>query len=216
MLLLLDHCRLWHGGKSTGKHPCTWQDLAAARQVQKVAINELETAQQAAATAQQAVDALQTVWLREFTADNSVKADEAKQEMEKAEKKVAKAKLEVEKAEKKVAKAKLEVEKAKEAVKASVHAGPEQAGASAYAVVAVAFGLRHSRMVVVGFRAFHRFCFLGCCFPLKISLWLSCLHCVGLQHFGERGAWLLQVQANLVALRVLPMLQNGVSVPGSR
>ena len=28
--------------------------------------------------------------------------------------------------------------------------------------------------------------------------------------------WLLQVQANLVAFRVLPMLQNGVSVLGSR
>ena len=31
-----------------------------------------------------------------------------------------------------------------------------------------------------------------------------------------RGSWLLQVQANLVALCVLPMLQNGVSVLGSR
>ena len=36
------------------------------------------------------------------------------------------------------------------------------------------------------FRAVHRCCVLGCCFPLKISLWVSCLHCVGLQHFGER------------------------------
>ena len=31
-----------------------------------------------------------------------------------------------------------------------------------------------------------------------------------------RGSWLLQVQAHLVALCVLPMLQNGVSVLGSR
>ena len=31
-----------------------------------------------------------------------------------------------------------------------------------------------------------------------------------------RGSWLLQVQANLVALCVLPMIQNGVSVLGSR
>ena len=31
-----------------------------------------------------------------------------------------------------------------------------------------------------------------------------------------RGSWLLQVQADLVALRVLPMLQNGVSVLVSR
>ena len=42
--------------------------------------------------------------------------------------------------------------------------------------------------VVVRFRGFHRCCFLGCCFPLKISLWLSCLHCVGLrQQFGGSG-----------------------------
>ena len=41
-------------------------------------------------------------------------------------------------------------------------------------------------LVVVRFRAVHRCCFLGCCFPLRIPLWLSCLHCVGLQHFGER------------------------------
>ena len=125
-----------------------------------MAINELETAQQAAATAQQVVDTLQTVWLQEFTADNSIKADEVKQELEKAEKKVAKA-------EKKVAKAEKKVEKAKEAVKASVHAGRGQAGASAYAVVAVAFGLWHSRMVVVRVRAFHRLCLLGSCSPLS-------------------------------------------------
>ena len=36
------------------------------------------------------------------------------------------------------------------------------------------------------FRAVHRCCVLGCGFPLKISLWVSCLHCVGLQPFGER------------------------------
>ena len=41
-------------------------------------------------------------------------------------------------------------------------------------------------LVVVRFRGVHRSGFLGCCFPLKISLWLSCLHCVGLQQFGER------------------------------
>ena len=33
--------------------------------------------------------------------------------------------------------------------------------------------------------------------------------------FGSEGSWLLQVQANLVALCVLPRLQNGVSVLGS-
>ena len=43
-------------------------------------------------------------------------------------------------------------------------------------------------LVVVRFLAVHRCCVLGCCFPLKISLCLSCLHCVGLQHFGEQRA----------------------------
>ena len=41
------------------------------------------------------------------------------------------------------------------------------------------------------------------------------LHCVGLQPFGEREG-LLAASGNLVALRVLPTLQNGVSVLGSR
>ena len=37
------------------------------------------------------------------------------------------------------------------------------------------------------------------------------LHCVACSTSGSRrGSWLLQVQANLVALCVLPMLQNGV------
>ena len=40
-------------------------------------------------------------------------------------------------------------------------------------------------LVVVRFRGVHRSGFWGCCFPLKISLWLSCLHCVGLQHLGS-------------------------------
>ena len=120
MLPLLDHCRLWHGGKSTRKHPCTWQDLAAARQVQKVAINELET--------------LSGLWLEELKAGRSDEAKVLKQEVKEAEKKVEKAKQEVEKA-------KQEVEKAKEEAKASVGSGRGQAGASACAVVAVDFGL---------------------------------------------------------------------------
>ena len=127
VLPLLDHCRLWHGGKSTRKHPCTWQDLAAARQVQKVAINELETAQQAVKT-------LTALWLEELKAGRSDEVNVLKQEVKEAEKKVEKAKQEVEKA-------KQEVEKAKEEAKASVGSGRGQAGASACAVVAVDFGL---------------------------------------------------------------------------
>ena len=45
-------------------------------------------------------------------------------------------------------------------------------------------------LVVVRFRAVHRCCLLGSCFPLKISLWLSCLHCVGLQHLGSGRGFL--------------------------
>ena len=66
-------------------------------------------------------------------------------------------------------------------------------------------------LVVVRFRAVYRCCVLGCCFPLKISLWLSCLHCVGLQQFGERerlseqrALGSFRFQANLVAPLCLP------------
>ena len=141
-----------HGGKGTQKHSCTWQDLAAARRLQKVAINQLETAQQA-------VDTLQAVWLREFQDRNTKEAEKAKQELNDA-------KQELNNAQTKLEKAKQELKEAKEAV-ASVRAGREQAGASACAVVAVAFGLQHSRKVVVRFRAVHRFCFVGSCSPLS-------------------------------------------------
>ena len=77
-------------------------------------------------------------------------------------------------------------------------------------------------LVVVRFRAVHRCCFLGCCFPLSPSS-LRCLHCVGLQHFGERegafgaeGSLAAVGSIKLDALLVVPMLQNGVSVRGSR
>ena len=36
------------------------------------------------------------------------------------------------------------------------------------------------------FRAVHRFCFLGSCSPLSKGPLVVKLHCVGLQHFGER------------------------------
>ena len=45
--------------------------------------------------------------------------------------------------------------------------------------------------------------------------WLAAVRGAG-GAFGAEGSWLLQVHANLVALRVLQMLQNGVSVLGSR
>ena len=92
-----------------------------------MAINELETAQQAVKT-------LTALWLEELKAGRSDEDNVLKQEVKEAEKKVEKAKQEVEKA-------KQEVEKAKEEAKASVGSGRGQAGASACAVVAVDFGL---------------------------------------------------------------------------
>ena len=78
-------------------------------------------------------------------------------------------------------------------------------------------------LVVVRFRAVRRCCFLGCCFPLSKDPLVVKLHCFGLQHFGEREGlseqralgW-FRFHTSLVALRVLPTLQNGVSVLGSR
>ena len=117
----------------------------------------------------------------------------------------------------KEAKKELKEAEQKYEAKASVQAGREQAGASAYAVVAVAFGLQRSRMVVVRFRAVQPFLLFGVMLSsqqgFRSSLSFTVLACTS---GSGRGSWLLQVQANLVALRVLPMLQNGVSVLGSR
>ena len=76
-------------------------------------------------------------------------------------------------------------------------------------------------LVVVRFRGVHRSGFLGSCSPLKISLWLSCLHCVGLQQFGEREGLFEQralgcfrFHASLVVLRVLPGVGAGSEARG--
>ncbi|CAE7585860.1 unnamed protein product [Symbiodinium sp. CCMP2592] len=112
-------------------------DLDAAKRQRDVALRGLERAEALAAYLQD-----QLLGLKD---SSSEKAKEVEAKLEKAEEKV-------EKAERKVETAKQEVEKvkeaAKEAAKASVQAGRVQAGASAGAVVAVAFDL-HSRMVVV-------------------------------------------------------------------
>ena len=61
--------------------------------------------------------------------------------------------------------------------------------------------------------------FWGAAF-LKISLWLSCLHCVGLQHFGEweglseQGLGCFRFHASLVVLRVLPGVGAGSEARG--
>ena len=75
-------------------------------------------------------------------------------------------------------------------------------------------------LVVVRFRAVHRCCLLGYCIPLSPSS-LSCLHCVGLQQFGEReglseqrALGCFRFHASLVVLRVLPGAGAGSEVRG--
>ena len=155
-------------GKRTGKHPCARQDLA--RRVQEVAIKQLETAQQAVTTAQQAVTTAQqavttaqevvgrltTLWLAERPS-GSEKANLLKQELNEAQQNYGMA-------QQKYAEAQQKYEEAQQnckAASASIQAGRVQAGASACAVVAVAFDL-HSRTVVVSVRS-TVFCFLGSC-----------------------------------------------------
>ena len=139
-----------------------------------MALRGLETAQSLTAYLQKQ--------LLELEDCSSEKAKEAKKELKK-ELKEAKKELKEAKTELKEAKKELKEAEQKYEAKASVQAGRVQAGASAFAVVAVAFGLQHSR---VCFRAVHRFCFLGSCSPLGKDSLVVKLHCVGLQHFGER------------------------------
>ena len=136
------------------------QDLAAALQLRDLAISGLQTAQDAQKTAQDTLQFVQTRWEEAVQAKDNEAAEKWEEKVKRAEEKVERAEVKVETAEKKIDRAKVEldrakqeVEKAKEAAKASVPAGRGQAGASACAVVAVAFGLQHSSMVTV--------CFLG-------------------------------------------------------
>ena len=120
-----------------------------------MALRGLETAQSLTAYLQKQ--------LLELEDCSSEKAKEAKKELKK-ELKEAKKELKEAKTELKEAKKELKEAEQKYEAKASVQAGRVQARASACAVVvAVAFGLQHSR---VCFRAVHRFCFLGSCSPL--------------------------------------------------
>ena len=133
--------------------------------------------------------------LLELEDSSSEKADKVKQELKDAETKLQDAETKLEKAKKELKEA-----EQKYAAKASVQAGRVQAGASAFAVVAVAFGLQHSR---VCFRAVHRFCFLGSCSPLGKDSPVVKLHCFGLG--SGRGSWLLQVSRKSAA----PVLPRG-------
>ena len=72
------------------------------------------------------------------------------------------------------------------------------------AVVAVVFGLQHSRVVVVRFRAVQPFLLFGVMLSSQQGFRssLSRFHCVGLQHFGEwhvlRSSCALQVAVAFV------------------
>ena len=123
--------------QSTAKHPCTRQDPAQAQRVL------LDVPSEAAANGSKATAAVQNRWQKEFNGQND---QEAKARCGNSQ---AEANQQVDKVMQKL-----------EAARASVQAGPGQAGASACAVVAVAFDL-HSRMVVVRFRAVHRVLLFG-------------------------------------------------------
>ena len=172
-----------------------------------MALRGLETAQSRLERAEALAAYLQKQLL-ELEDSSSEKADKAETKLQDAETKLQDAETKLEKAKKELKEA-----EQKYAAKASVQAGRVQAGASAFAVVAVAFGLQHSR---VCFRstvfAFWGHALLSARIPPSSSFTVLACSPSG----SGRGSWLLQVQANLVALRVLPMLQNGVSILGSR
>ena len=155
--------QMWSAnGKRTGKHPCARQDLAAARRVRKLALDLAAYLQQQ---------------LLNLEDSSSEKAMQVKQELNEAKKELREANREVDKA-------KQEVEKAS----ASVQAGRVRAGASACAVVAVAFDL-HSRMVVVRFRGGPPLLLFGVVLSSRQGSprRQSCLHCVHWGLFGVEG-----------------------------
>ena len=149
-------------GKRTGKHPCARQDLAAARRARDLALDLAAYLQQQ---------------LLNLEDSSSEKAMQVKQELNEAKKELREANREVDKA-------KQEVEKAS----ASVQAGRVRAGASACAVVAVAFDL-HSRMVVVRFRGGPPLLLFGVVLSSRQGSprRQSCLHCVHWGLFGVEG-----------------------------
>ena len=186
-------------GKRTGKHPCARQDLA--RRVQEVAIKQLKTAQQAVTTAQEVVGRLTTLWLAERPS-GSEKANLLKQELNEAQQNYGMA-------QQKYAEAQQKYEEAQQnckAASASIQAGRVQAGASACGVVAVDFGLQHSR---VRFRAVHRLCHALLSARVISSLSFTVLACS--PSGSGRGSWLLQAQSTGCPLCFADASERGVS-----
>ena len=107
-------------------------------------------------------------------------------------------------------KAKAEAEKAKEELEKA-----QSSQSTAPFLAGGAFALLHVQLLL--FARSTVFTFWGhALLSARISSWLSFTVLACSPSGSGRGSWLLQVQANLVALRVLPTLQNGVSVLGSR
>ena len=186
----------------TTKHPCAWQEFGAAKRLRDLSIDAQEF--------------VQAQWKKAVLANNTEQIKQWRAELKDAEAKVAKAEAKVEKAQQKYDAERLKEEEAK------VSAAPAQAGGLVrFCVCRCCCGVwfaafPHGRRA---FRAVHRFSFLGSChsslYNLSSMCWLAALRGVR-GAFGVEGSWLLQLQANLVALRVLPTLQNRVSVLGSR
>ena len=120
-----------HARKNTGKHPCTWQDLLAARRERELALDGKQSAQKAVKELERFVAALREQWLQEFQSGNNKKADEVLAKLQDAETKLEDAETKLEDAETKLKVAKQELNDAKqeyEQAKASAQAGPAQAG----------------------------------------------------------------------------------------
>ena len=113
-----------HARKNTGKHPCTWQDLLAARRERELALDGKQSAQKAVKELERFVAALREQWLQEFQSGNNKKADEVLTKLQDAETKLEDAETKLKVAKQELNDAKQEYEQAK----ASAQAGPAQAG----------------------------------------------------------------------------------------
>ena len=80
-----------HGRKITGKHRCTWQDLAAAKRQRDVALSGLERAEERATE-------MQKQWQQALAAGNNLKAEQWEKKLEDAEQELKKAKKELKEA----------------------------------------------------------------------------------------------------------------------
>ena len=103
--------------KITGKQPCTWQDLAAARRARDRAEKAVVRADNEVTQLGDVVAELRGRWLQASRPDNNKKADEIKQDLREAEQKLNEAETKLETAQQKY-----------EEAQAKVQAGRGQAG----------------------------------------------------------------------------------------